>query len=543
MRRLCYLTLTSAVLVMSRVKPEPPETNFFLVSIPLKTGLQSSVVFFTNSYSKKPEPLCLNDDVQTSSNKNLLAHKLCTDSKFSTFLQTSLVKPSSVLGYSSDETSSALSCYQDNYYDIVCNRSTSSHGSCSLLHVACGACHHHVNLQPNSSLQLVSPLYPVLQPGLVCQYDLQLPQGVSADISIEIADLSLAPAEVSQSGKHCVNSFLHILSGETFISLESVASLCGEVYFPEGSSFFRLKNSVVRLLLVSGSEDMAFGRRGFLVNVQISSSSAQIPLTKLVMLLSFFGLLIIIVLVLASVILYLNRKSKARISHPRRRQTWHGSVARPGESLHQTRTERIRQLGNWSRSSWGSDNLYMFDNRVSRRLPQLPAFNFASDNQNHQGEGEDPGFKVYETISLKSKSSESILDEALANTEKKFSTNSSNQCPPPLPSRPIQVTEDPYSSPLYLSLPGCYTDAWSHNMENGDTMSAHNDEGTDALATNQVVGCAEDQRTPDGRLKVTRNGLSGLMDRIRSISLTECGEDEANLLESTTEEGESKEMF
>ena len=140
------MTLTSAVLVMSRVKPEPPETNFFLVSIPLKTGLQSSVVFFTNSYSKKPESLCLNDDFQISPNKNLLAHKLCTDSKFSTFLETSLVKPSLVLGYSSEETPSALSCYQDDYYDIVCNRSTSSHGSCSLLHVACGACHHHASM-------------------------------------------------------------------------------------------------------------------------------------------------------------------------------------------------------------------------------------------------------------------------------------------------------------------------------------------------------------------------------------------------------------
>jgi len=308
-----------------------------------------------------------------------------------------------------------------------------------------------------------------------------------------------------------------------------------------GSSFFKLRSSVVRLLLVSGSADMALGRRGFLVNVHISSSIVQIPMKKLVMLLCFFGLLILILLVLASIILYLKRKSKARISHPRRRQTWHGSVARPGESLHQNRTERIRQLGNWSRSSWGSDNLYMFDNRVSRRLPQLPAFNFASDNQDHQGEGEDPGFKVYETISLKSKSSESILEEALANTDKKFSTNSSTiQCPPPLPSRPIQVTEDPYSSPVYLTLPGCYTNAWSNAIENEDTTSTHDDEGSGSLAlpTNEAVLCTEDHRTSVGRSIVSRNGLSVPMNRIRSMSLTECSEDEANLLEIASEDVE-----
>ena len=209
----------------------------------------------------------------------------------------------------------------------------------------------------------MSPLYPVLQPGLVCQYDLQLPQGTGADISIEIADLSLAPAEASHSGEHCVNSFLHILSGESFSGLESVATLCGEVYYPVGSSFFNMSSSSVRLMLVAGSDDMAWGRRGFLVNVHVSSSRTKIPLDKLYILLSLLGFLVIIGVILACILLYLNRKSKSRVGHPRRRQTWHGSVVRPGESLQQT---RIRQFGrSWSRSSWGSDNLYTFDNRVS----------------------------------------------------------------------------------------------------------------------------------------------------------------------------------
>ena len=143
MVRLCFLILTNAALLMSRMRPEPPETNFFLTSIPLRTGLQSSVVFFTNSYSTRPEPLCLKNDDYKSASANLLAHNLCTEAKFSTFLQASLVSSDSALGYSSEiTTSSELSCHQDDYYDIVCNRSSSSNsGSCSLLQVTCGACH------------------------------------------------------------------------------------------------------------------------------------------------------------------------------------------------------------------------------------------------------------------------------------------------------------------------------------------------------------------------------------------------------------------
>jgi len=522
MAKLGFLILIKVVSAMGRMKPEPPETNFFLMNIPLKSGHQSAVVFFTNSFSSNPEPLCLNNDDPNSSSYALLAHMVCTASKFPTFSNSSLVKPSSVINQH-DETSSTLSCHQDDYYEIVCNRSISRPGPCSFLQVTCGSCHTHVQLKPNSSHQLMSPLYPVLQPGLVCQYDLQLPQDISADISIEIADLSLAPAQSSQLGHHCVNSFVHILSGFSFSELKSVATLCGEVFYPGKSSFFKLDNSAVRLQLVGGSDDSALGRRGFIVNVYVSPSRMKIPLYPLVILLSFFGFLIFIAVLLASVILYLNRKSKSKLSHPRRRQTWHGSVPRDGESLHQTRTERIRQLNRLTSTSWGSDNLYMFDNRVSRRLPELPAFNFASDDRNRQKELEDPGFKVYETISLKSKScsQENVDDET--NTEKKSSTSSSH-CPPPLPSRTNPTVEDSYSSPLYLTLHGVYSDT--------DTLSQAGDIGdtTASRGKDQVTECSTGRNG--------RHGLSVLMDRIRSISATECSEDEAILLDGALVDGE-----
>eukprot|EP00092_Neocalanus_flemingeri_P039697 GFUD01043229.1.p1 GENE.GFUD01043229.1~~GFUD01043229.1.p1 ORF type:complete len:504 (-),score=81.26 GFUD01043229.1:104-1615(-) len=462
MSKICFLILAIVMFAVGRRNPEPPETNFFLVNIPYSSGFQISVVFFTDSFSKIPEPLCLNEDPK-SSDVSHLAHMICTASKFPTFLETSLVKPSSVLSYRL-ETPSALSCHQDEFYEIVCNRSSSSPGPCSLLQVTCGACHHHVQLKPSSSLQLKSPLYPVLQPGLVCQFDLLLPQDISADISIEIADLSLDQAKSSHSGEHCVNSFVHILSGSTFLELRSIATLCGDVVYPGMSSFFKVTNSVVRLLLVGGSNSRALGKRGFLVNVYVSPSRIKIPLYKLVILLSFFGFLVLILVILALVILYLSRKSKTRQSRPRRRQTWHGSVPRAGEIRHQNRTERIRRLGN---TSWGSDNLYMFDNRFSRRLPTLPAFNSSGNDQKQQTVAEDPGFKLYETLSLTSRSSSHTIprDE----TPKKKCATSSSQCPPPVPSRPSPTIEDPCNSPVYLTLPAVYSDTWSQAGSSGDT--------------------------------------------------------------------------
>ena len=385
------LLLVSLVLVIGRIRPDPPETNFFLLDIAISDEHQNSAVFFTDSFSTQPEPLCIPEDDPKSASISLLAHKICTASKFPTFIATALVPSSSVTSLTQD-VSSHVTCLQDEYFEIVCSRYRTSPRPCSFLQVTCGPCHYHVHLQPNSSVQLMSPLYPVLQPGLVCQYDLQLPQDISADISIEVADLSLNPAQSSPSGQHCVSSFLHILGGATFLELKSIATLCGLLHYPSDLSYYKIDESSVRLLMVAGSSARHEGRRGFQVNVYVSPSRMKIPLHKIIILLAFFGVLILILSVLASVIIYLNRKSKIRRCLPRRRQTWHGSVPTTGENVHQSRTERIRH--------WGTDNLYMFDNSVNRRgLPELPAFNFASVEQDHETDADNSGFKVYESLS------------------------------------------------------------------------------------------------------------------------------------------------
>ena len=505
----CILILTNTSIVMSIMMPEPPETNFFLKNLSLDGDLQHSVVFFTNSNSTKPELLCLQHSHTKPHSVDLLAHKLCADSNSSTPVDASLVFPIELSGLSMESSyiSSELSCSQDEYFEISCNRSLTSVPSCSFLQVTCGACHKHVSLQPNSSLQIMSPLYPVLQPGLVCQYDLELAHDTASDIAIEITDLSLPQPEPSRSGTyHCLHSFLHLLSGTSFEELKSFARLCGEVYFPNGQSYFKTTYPVVRLMLVTGVENRALGRRGFLVNIYVSPSSTNVLMQRLWILLSFVGLLIIIGIVMSAVFIHLKRKSKPRIRKPRRRQTWHGTLARPESGWDQERVDRI--------SNFGSNNLYMFDNRISRRLPQLPPFHFGSDLNENNHEEEDPGYKLYETISLQSLNYNSVLDEAIANTEKKFSTSDLYQDPPPLPSRPTIFEECPYSSPLYLTLPG---------LINELTPSQDIEDRSEEAVTEQDSPVTRNSRP-------CKHRFSGLVERIRSISMTECSEDETNLI-------------
>ena len=107
------------------------------------------------------------------------------------------------------------------------------------------------------------------------------------------------------------------------------------------------------------------------------------------------------------------------------------------------------------------------------------------------------------------------------------------------------MAEDPYSSPLYLTLPGCYNESWSQDVESGDisTPPAVSEAATIEDPAEECPCPAEPGHNHGGRQKVTRHGLSVLMDRIRSISVTECSEDETNLIDGSVEDEEGDEVF
>jgi len=351
------------------------ETNFFLMNIPLNTGEQSSVVFFTNQSSKLPVPLCLTENYDTSIT-NILAQQVCTFSKFPTFLTTSWVKPSAAVNIS-QESYSKMICYYGFDHSIVCSRSSSIPSPCSLLHVTCGPCHHNLILQPDSTIQVKSPLYPVFQPGLMCQYDFHLAQGVIADISLEFTDLSLNLARSSPSGQQqrCSDSFVQILSGDSFSDMRSVATLCGDLVDSREMDAFEIRNNIVRIVLVAGSGTHLSSRRGFIANITVPPASFKLNGFKLVILITFFAILILIGVVLASFISYHYLKPR----------------------LGPTNRQAVQELGHSRNSPHISrTEILTFDDWV-RTLPGLPNFDFASDDE--ASDVEDPGFKVYETLS------------------------------------------------------------------------------------------------------------------------------------------------
>ena len=107
-------------------------------------------------------------------------------------------------------------------------------------------------------------------------------------------------------------------------------------------------------------------------------------------------------------------------------------------------------------------NIYMMDNTVARRLPTIPGFRFHSDNNNlhhsHEANGE-PGFKLYETISLKSRinSYENIgvrFQEYCNRVRRASLASHAMPPPPPLPERPNFLPENTDMSPIYLSVSG-----------------------------------------------------------------------------------------
>ena len=100
-------------------------------------------------------------------------------------------------------------------------------------------------------------------------------------------------------------------------------------------------------------------------------------------------------------------------------------------------------------------NIYMMDNSVARRLPTLPGFRFHSDNnlQHCDEANAELGFKLYETISLKSINSYENIGVRFHEYCNRV-RRASIPPPPPLPERPITLPENTDMSPLYLSFSG-----------------------------------------------------------------------------------------
>ena len=137
-----------------------------------------------------------------------------------------------------------LTCNLEEGLSLHCTANRTSLTCSSIIQVDCGACSFHRIVESNSSLQISSPLYPVLLPGLSCFWHLEVADGTE----VVLEDLSLS---------NCSSSYLSFNSREKLL-----AHLCGE----KAGLHFKLRGRQLQILLQSGRGNSG---RGFRATVTV----------------------------------------------------------------------------------------------------------------------------------------------------------------------------------------------------------------------------------------------------------------------------------
>ena len=161
-----------------------------------------------------------------------------------------------------------MTCNVDPFKEIRCRRQSQGRRRCRPLQISCGNCQRNLTASPGSSLQLTSPLYPHLLPGLVCLWDLEVEEVGSAsqlDLSLEVSDLSLGDEETCEIS----TSSLHVLAGPGGEeSLQSKATLCG---IQQGEAVrYNFTNTKHLQLRFASGESEGGERRGFKLTISVS---------------------------------------------------------------------------------------------------------------------------------------------------------------------------------------------------------------------------------------------------------------------------------
>merc|ERR1719348_2505235 len=300
--------------------------------------------------------------------------------------------------------------------------------SCHFLTMQCGSCQRKYHIWSGLSINLNSPVYPVLQPGLVCQFDFEHVFGAKVDIEVNISDLSLGRRSnvpetslqsLPETSHHCGSSFLGILAGDHVNNLQSVSTSCGEEH---GLIFHLKQKSFLRLRLVSGNPVM--GERGFVANVNVVRKSYKNSGKTAVIIIScvlIFFLICALFSCISNKIDERRQRQRRRRRATRRGMTWDSQNGRL--TYHEQRTAVLR-AGQESRvdGDQRGDNIYMIDTSVPRRLPHLPEFNITLDSKKEEVNNNNDetvrdlnpktpdDYKLYETISLQSEKSPSYLE-------------------------------------------------------------------------------------------------------------------------------------
>jgi len=327
-------------------------------------------------------PQCVDPSSTSDEDLSLLSHKLCRQVGYSTFTGFHLDKIDLYSVELTGELEETLECRQNtSSYSIECNRHLTTKPCSHLVQVKCGDCYFFQTIRRNDSLIIRSPLYPVLQPNMVCKYDFYLTdkQGLG---KVEVSEVDLSRSVSTELESQCLQSFLQILSGPTGRDLALKDVLCGR----HNNITVHTLGQYIRLVLVTVGSTK--GLSGFKLTVQSTPSSGLIVSKIMVFLMSFFC----VFCGLGGILLCFGQYFKGKVQRKRRRRMahfmWQGEQPVPGQSLHMNRTMRLRRLLE------SRENNYVMDNRVpgsrnesgnqSRPLPSPPSPNSLSSLESEE---------------------------------------------------------------------------------------------------------------------------------------------------------------
>ena len=365
--------------------------------------------------------------VQTT---EFLAHKMCRNEGFPTYSSYAYRKVQPYQLYEAfnitnyNQSYSGIDCQQGQDYEIDCElqnvRPLGWNDTCAVLLVECGPCQRYSPVWHGMELPIHSPMYPRLQPGTECVWELVGWLNRKMYFNINITDLDLRSSG-SNRGKQVSQhaSVLLIYAGNDLNALKEVVTISGG---SNGQTFYRIENKrIVKILFKSfivGDIMSLDTLRGFNLSISIEDHTNRDQYKTVGIVLAFPVGCFILCCFYGCV---RNKCSETRrrrsTRRPRPRMTMAPIyVLEPGVGLHEQRTARFEEelLGN--KVANAGDNIYMIDNSVAMRAPHppLPSLPKVMCDVSH-----DENEKLYETISLHTFSDE---DEVKSGLKESLST-------------------------------------------------------------------------------------------------------------------------
>ena len=277
------------------------DDSFFHLSLMQTTARKAISIVTITSDSQPPTPLCLPLPLPQPRSVDQLAHLVCRQAGFPTFTSNALI-PRNILQREADQGFN-LTCDLEEGPSLHCTANRTNSTCSSIIQVDCGACSFHRIVKNNSSIQISSPLYPVLLPGLSCFWQLEVADGTE----VVLEDLSLS---------NCSSSYLSFSSRGKLL-----AHLCGE----KAGLHFIVRGRQLQILLESGRDNSGRGFRATITVPPIISKRRSTSMMAVVVAMVVFAFAIFLTTYV------LVRRGQARRRRAcRHASTWRGPAPAGG---------------------------------------------------------------------------------------------------------------------------------------------------------------------------------------------------------------------